>query len=71
MTAIAAIQPPSVRQRARGASSKPTCAVCAASMVAAEASALGPDHVVSYLWSCDVCGYGFVTDHNMQRVSQN
>ena len=70
MPAIAAIQPPRMRQRFHRVSAKPTCAVCAASMVAAEASVLGPDHVVSYLWSCDICGYGFVTDHNMQRASQ-
>lgn len=70
MPAIAAIKPPSVRQRSPLGSPKPTCAVCAASMVAAEASALGADNVVSYLWTCDVCGYGFVTDHNMQRASR-
>src|ERR1700743_2072775 len=37
----------------------PTCPVCADSMVAAEASAYMADNVVSYLWTCDTCGYGF------------
>ena len=41
----------------------PTCAVCADSMVAAEASAFLPDNVVRYLWTCETCGYGFVTEH--------
>lgn len=49
----------------------PTCTVCASSMVAAEASALTTDNVVSYLWSCDVCGYGFVTDYVAGRPSKN
>ena len=62
MSAIAAVQPPRVRQRPHRSTSMPTCTVCAASMVAAEASVLGVDNVVSYLWSCDVCGYSFVTD---------
>ncbi|MGM4891519.1 hypothetical protein [Tardiphaga sp. 839_C3_N1_4] len=30
-------------------------------MIAAEASAFLTDDVVSYLWTCDTCGYGFVT----------
>ena len=41
----------------------PTCPVCADSMVAAEASAFISDDVISYLWTCDTCGYGFVTKH--------
>jgi hypothetical protein len=32
-------------------------------MVAAEASAYVADKIVSYLWTCDTCGYGFVTKH--------
>ena len=41
----------------------PTCPVCADSMVAAEASAYLSDNFISYLWTCDTCGYGFVTKH--------
>jgi len=47
----------------------PTCPVCADSMVAAEASAYLTDHVISYLWTCDTCGYGFVTKHAQRRVT--
>jgi hypothetical protein len=45
----------------------PVCLVCADSMVAAEASAYLADNVVSYLWTCDTCGYGFVTKHSVKR----
>lgn len=47
----------------------PTCPVCADTMVAAEASAYLTDHVISYLWTCDTCGYGFVTKHAQRRIS--
>jgi hypothetical protein len=46
-----------------------TCPVCADSMVAAEASAFVSEHVVSYLWTCDTCGYGFVTNHSLKRFA--
>ncbi|HWX58314.1 hypothetical protein [Bradyrhizobium sp.] len=46
----------------------PTCPVCADSMIAAEASAYLADHAISYLWSCDNCGYGFVTKHSVNKV---
>jgi C4-type Zn-finger protein len=49
----------------------PTCPVCADSMVAAEASAFVSDNVVSYLWTCDTCGYGFVTRHSLGRFACN
>ena len=49
----------------------PTCPVCADSMVAAEASAYLNDHVISYLWTCDTCGYGFVTKHSVKRFACN
>jgi hypothetical protein len=49
----------------------PTCPVCADSMVAAEASAYLSDNVISYLWTCDTCGYGFVTKHSLKRISCN
>jgi C4-type Zn-finger protein len=45
----------------------PTCRVCADSMVAAEASAYLSDNIISYLWTCDNCGYGFVTKHALKR----
>ena len=47
----------------------PACPVCADSMVAAEASAFVSDNVVSYLWTCDTCGYGFVTRHSLGRFA--
>jgi hypothetical protein len=47
----------------------PTCPVCADSMVAAESSAFLADNEVSYLWTCDTCGYGFVTKHVMRKIS--
>jgi hypothetical protein len=49
----------------------PTCPVCADSMVAAEASAYVSDNLISYLWTCDTCGYGFVTKHTLRRLSRN
>jgi hypothetical protein len=49
----------------------PTCPVCADSMVAAEASAYVSDNVISYLWTCDTCGYGFVTKHALKRLICN
>jgi len=49
----------------------PTCPVCADSMVAAEASAYVSDNVISYLWTCDTCGYGFVTKHAVKRMICN
>ena len=45
----------------------PTCPVCADSMVAAEASAYVSDLVISYLWTCDTCGFGFVTRHAVKQ----
>jgi hypothetical protein len=49
----------------------PTCPVCADSMVAAEASAYLADNIISYLWTCDTCGYGFVTKHSVRRFACN
>jgi C4-type Zn-finger protein len=49
----------------------PTCPVCADSMVAAEASAYLHNAVISYLWTCDTCGYGFVTKHSVKRFACN
>jgi C4-type Zn-finger protein len=47
----------------------PTCPVCADSMIAAESSAFLADNIVSYLWTCDTCGYGFVTNHTMKKIT--
>jgi len=38
-------------------------------MVAAEASAFIAENQVSYLWTCDICGYGFVTSHSLKRFA--
>jgi C4-type Zn-finger protein len=46
-----------------------TCPVCADSMVAAEASAFISESQVNYLWTCDTCGYGFVTSHSLKRYA--
>ena len=40
-------------------------------MVAAEASAYLSEHLISYLWTCDTCGYGFVTKHAAKRIMCN
>jgi hypothetical protein len=40
-------------------------------MIAAEASAFLSDDVVSYLWTCDTCGYGFVTEHTFRAIACN
>jgi ribosomal protein L37AE/L43A len=76
MPAVAATRPTKA-SRGRGShrsprgSDLPTCPVCADSMVAAEASAFLTQDVVSYLWTCDTCGYGFVTEHAFTRVACN
>ncbi len=61
MSAIAAILSTDTRHPDPRGCDLPTCPVCADSMVAAEASAYLSDNVISYLWTCDTCGYGFVT----------
>lgn len=58
---------PADHQQPRGRE-LPTCIVCADTMVAAEASAFVAENVVSYLWTCETCGYGFVTKHTMKRL---
>ncbi|MEA2880949.1 MAG: hypothetical protein QOH32_168 [Bradyrhizobium sp.] len=63
MIAEVSSQPRSV---SRG-SDRPVCQVCADTMVAAEASAFLSDDVVSHLWSCETCGYGFVTKHSLKQ----
>lgn len=50
-------------------SSRPVCTICSDTMVAAEASALLAEDVISYLWSCETCGYGFVTKHSTTTIA--
>jgi hypothetical protein len=67
MPALADALSTGVPHAAPRGSDLPVCLVCADSMVAAEASAFLSDNVVSYLWTCDTCGYGFVTKHSVGR----
>jgi len=30
-----------------------------------------PDDLITYLWTCDTCGYGFVTKHTLRRFACN
>jgi C4-type Zn-finger protein len=69
MSAVAEVLS-TVTHNPRG-SDLPTCPVCADSMVAAEASAYLAENTVSYLWTCDTCGYGFVTKHSLKRLARN
>jgi hypothetical protein len=71
MPAIAEILSTDAPHSAPRGSDLPVCLVCADSMVAAEASAFLSDNVVSYLWTCDTCGYGFVTKHSLNRFACN
>ena len=71
MPALAEVLSTSLPRPAPRGSDLPTCLVCADSMVAAEASAFLADGVISYLWSCDNCGYGFVTKHAFPRIACN
>ena len=70
MPALAARSTKTSHPSPRG-SELPTCPVCADSMIAAEASAFLTDDVVSYLWTCDTCGYGFVTKHAFRKITCN
>ncbi|MBU6457962.1 MAG: hypothetical protein KGQ48_10520 [Bradyrhizobium sp.] len=49
----------------------PNCPVCADSMIAAETSAYISNDVISYLWTCDTCGCGFVTRHAPRQLTCN
>ncbi|MCL2715637.1 MAG: hypothetical protein FWD68_13885 [Alphaproteobacteria bacterium] len=64
MTATTAIRQ---APKASAISILPHCPICSDTMVAAEASVLSADLVVSHLWSCDTCGCGFVTRHPQRR----
>jgi hypothetical protein len=69
MPALADALSTGVPHAAPRGSDLPVCLVCADSMVAAEASAFLSDNSVSYLWTCDTCGYGFVTKHSVNRIA--
>jgi ribosomal protein L37AE/L43A len=71
MPAIAEVLSTKIPRPAPRGSELPTCPVCADSMVAAEASAFLTESIVSYLWTCDTCGYGFVTKHSLKRFACN
>ena len=71
MPAIAETLSTGLRRIAPRGTDRTTCPVCADSMVAAEASAYVADNVISYLWTCDTCGYGFVTKHALRRFACN
>jgi hypothetical protein len=47
--------------------SMPRCSICSDLMVAPEACALQPCGKITYLWSCDTCGLGFVTQVSILR----
>jgi hypothetical protein len=68
MTAVAEVLSTVASKRDPRGCDLPTCPVCADSMIAAEASAYLADHAISYLWSCDNCGYGFVTKHPVNQA---
>lgn len=65
MTANAEIRPTLAPFTFPRGAERMICAICADTMVAAEASAFS-DNVVSYLWTCDTCGHGFVTKHTLK-----
>jgi uncharacterized Zn finger protein len=44
------------------------CSICSDTMVAPEVSVLKSDGEVSYLWSCDRCGHGFVTEARVVQL---
>ena len=67
MSALAELMSTTTARPDPRGSDLPTCPVCADSMIAAEASAYIADNEISYLWSCDTCGYGFVTKHPVDK----
>jgi len=70
MTAFAEVQSPTLPRKPFASprtSDRLICSICADSMIAAEASALVSDDEISYLWTCETCGHGFVTRHKISR----
>ena len=68
MSAIAEVLSSDTPRPAPRASDMPDCPICADSLVAAEGSAFSADGELSYLWSCETCGYGFVTRHTIKNA---
>jgi hypothetical protein len=68
MSAVAEVLSSDTPRPAPRASDMPDCPICADSLVAAEGSAFSTNGEVSYLWSCETCGYGFVTRHAMKKA---
>jgi hypothetical protein len=71
MPAVAEVMSSNVPRSAPRGRDLPTCAVCSDTMIAAEASAFVSEEMVSYLWTCETCGYGFVTRHAFTRFKCN
>lgn len=68
MSAIAEVLQSDTPRPAPRASDMPDCPICADSLVAAEGSAFSANGELSYLWSCETCGYGFVTTHAIKKA---
>ncbi len=70
MSAIAEVPSTDTRRPDPRGCDLPTCPVCADLMVAAEGCSYVSANVISYLWTCDTCGYGFVTKHAVRRLAR-
>lgn len=46
-----------------------SCPICADAIIAAETSFYRTDGSISYVWSCETCGYGFVTTHQREALA--
>lgn len=46
-----------------------SCPICADSIIAAETSFYRADGSITYVWSCETCGYGFVTTHHREPIA--
>jgi hypothetical protein len=68
MSAVAEVLSSDTPRPAPRASDMPDCPICADSLVAAEGSAFSAEGELSYLWSCETCGYGFVTRHAINKA---
>jgi hypothetical protein len=71
MTALAEIQSTKPSRLPLRMVDRPVCTICLDTMIAAEASAYLADDAISYLWTCDTCGYGFVTRHSTKPMVCN
>ncbi len=64
MSALAEVTSSDSPGHARRERKFPTCAACADSVIAAEASAFVTEDEICHLWICENCGYGFITKHS-------